>query len=53
MIHLGLETLLTIGHKSHCLWLMLWRVLGRFPKCQEKSATNLVDEAFKISTEIV
>lgn len=53
MIHLGLETLLIIGQKRRCLWLMLWHVPRWSPKCQEKPATHLVDEAIKMGAKIV
>ena len=53
IINPGLETLLIIGQKRHCLWLMQWRVLKGFPKCQEKPATHLIDAAIKMSGEIV
>jgi len=32
---------------------MHWRVLKLFPKCQEKLATHLVDEAIKMGAKIV
>ena len=48
--HLGSETLLTIGHKPHCLWLMQQHVLRSFTKCHTKPATHLIDVVIAMGT---